>query len=88
MTDKRLRDVGAIYGIDNTGQQLFVMTGRSPKDYYGQSIANAGDVNIDGYSDVITSTPRADRQNPSTHKMVPNIGMMEVISGAQAMTEH
>lgn len=87
MTGKWLRDAGAVYGIDGAGDVLFVITGRSKKDYYGQALACAGDLDIDGHSDIITSTPQADRQDPATMKMVKDMGMMEVMSGAQAMAE-
>ncbi len=85
MTGKWLRDVGAVYGIDKTGQTLFVVTGQSPKDHYGEAIANVGDIDGDGYTDIVTASPPADKQDPATHKMVKDIGKITVISGAQAM---
>jgi hypothetical protein len=86
LTGKWLRDVGAVYGLDETGKKLFVIAGQSPKDYYGQALASIGDIDGDGYADMITSSPPADKRDPATFKMVRDVGRMAVISGAQAMT--
>ncbi|HSC76876.1 MAG TPA: thrombospondin type 3 repeat-containing protein [Pseudomonadales bacterium] len=82
---KLLKDVGAVYGLNGSGTELFVLKGLRTKDNYGAALANAGDVNLDGYSDIISSTPKADTVNALTSKPIKDIGLMEVISGKIAL---
>ena len=85
-----LKDVGAVYGLDGTGAVLFSLIGNRPKDYYGLSLANGGDIDLDGYTDIITATPNADRAvlvrvgNKFKSKLVKDIGLIEVFSGKVA----
>jgi hypothetical protein len=87
---KLLKDVGAVYGLDGAGNSLFSLVGNRPKDYYGLSLASAGDVDLDGYSDIITATPTADKAalvlvgTKMKAKLIKNIGMIEVFSGKVA----
>jgi hypothetical protein len=85
LTGKSLKDVGAVFGFDRTGAQLFELKGYRKADNYGWSLASAGDIDLDGYADIITATPRADRQDPVTMKLLKDIGMIEVISGKYAV---
>ncbi len=84
LTGKPLKDVGAVFGFDGAGVQLFEHKGYRTKDNYGWSLASAGDIDLDGYADIISSTPRADKVDPITNKLLRDIGMMEVISGKYA----
>ena len=85
LTGKPLKDVGAVFGFDGTGAQLFELKGYRKADNYGWSLASAGDIDLDGHADIITATPRADRQDPVTMKLLKDIGMIEVISGKNAV---
>ncbi|MBK8288620.1 MAG: FG-GAP repeat protein [Cellvibrionales bacterium] len=87
---KVLRDVGAVYGLDGTGAVLFSLVGNRPKDYYGLSLASAGDIDLDGYADIITATPNADKAGlvlvgkKMKAKLIKDIGLIEVFSGKVA----
>ena len=87
---KVLKDVGAVYGLNNAGTTLFSLVGNRPKDYYGLSLASAGDVDLDGYADIITSTPAADKAalvlvgKKFKPKLIKDIGLIEVFSGKVA----
>lgn len=58
-----------------TGAPVYTFTGAAPGDNLGDSVAGAGDVNGDGFDDVIVGSP--------THDMgASNTGMAQVFSGA------
>ncbi|MEZ5436297.1 MAG: integrin alpha [Pseudomonadales bacterium] len=88
---KVLKDAGAVYLLDGaTGaSDLAPILGVRAKDNRGLYLANGGDVNLDGYSDIITSAPKADTQmwaqkNPAKPAKLTNIkdvGFVEIISG-------
>jgi hypothetical protein len=53
-------------------------------------LAKGGDIDLDGYADIITSAPKADKQiwvpnknpaKPAKAKLVPDLGFVEVMSG-------
>ncbi|MCB0340045.1 MAG: FG-GAP repeat protein, partial [Bdellovibrionales bacterium] len=54
---------------------LYVFNGASAKDFYGHSVAGLGDVNGDGYSDVLIGADQFQHANPSVG------GYAEVRSG-------
>jgi hypothetical protein len=66
--------------------------GLRAKDNRGICLANGGDVDIDGYSDIITSAPKADTQvwvpgkgkKKGKLKIIRDVGFVEVISGKVA----
>jgi hypothetical protein len=88
---KVLKDAGAVYLLNGaTGVSIHdPVLGVRAKDNRGLYLANGGDVNLDGYSDIITSAPKADTQmwvqkNPAKPAKLTNIkdvGFVEIISG-------
>ncbi len=64
-----------------TGAILFTATGGAAKDYFGQSVENAGDVDADGVPDVIVGAP----QNST---FSPDPGYAVVLSGATGLPIH
>ncbi|HSC76243.1 MAG TPA: integrin alpha [Pseudomonadales bacterium] len=91
---KVLRDAGAVYLLDgSTGNSLASpLMGVRASDNRGICLANGGDINLDGYSDIITSAPKADTQvwvpgigqKPGKLKTIRDVGFVEVISGKTA----
>ncbi|MGH8016666.1 MAG: integrin alpha, partial [Candidatus Zixiibacteriota bacterium] len=76
--------VGAIYhdgvGVDagrayvysgQTGEPLYVFNGQAYQDHFGSAVSTAGDVNNDGYADMVISAPLHD-----------GVGRVYVYSGA------
>ena len=59
------------------GTTLLVLDGENPGDGMGQSMAGAGDVNKDGFPDVIVSAPGWD----DTQNSIPDAGKVYVVSG-------
>ena len=43
-----------------TGKKLYTFKGDSPNDHFGTSVSDAGDVNMDGFDDVIVGAPGDD----------------------------
>lgn len=80
---KTLKDAGAVYLLDGfTGLSLHSpLMGLRANDNRGICLANGGDIDLDGYSDIITATPKADNMNPNTLKPVKDVGFIEVMSG-------
>ena len=92
---KRLKNVGAVYLLDGaTGVSIHTpVLGVRAKDARGTCLASGGDVNGDGYSDIITAASKADTQKwipnrnptkPPKLKTIKNVGFVEVISGRTA----
>ena len=83
---KTLKDTGAVYLLDGSnGQSLHSpLMGLRAKDNRGICLANGGDIDLDGYSDIITAAPKADTVNVDTLKPVKDIGFVEVMSGKVA----
>ncbi|MCC7516953.1 MAG: thrombospondin type 3 repeat-containing protein, partial [Pseudomonadales bacterium] len=89
---KVLKDAGAVYLLNgltglNVGNPMF---GLRAGDNRGMCVANGGDLDVDGYSDIITAANKADNQvvvpstkpgKPDTLKLVKDVGYVEVISG-------
>ncbi len=90
---KVLRDAGGVYLLDGlSGQPLIAapLKGLRAKDNRGICLAKGGDIDLDGYADIITSAPKADKQiwvpnkkpaKPAKAKLVPDLGFVEVMSG-------
>jgi len=58
LNDVTGENAGAAYIFSGrTGQQIFVYLGEAAGDQLGQSVSGAGDVNADGYADVIVGAP-------------------------------
>jgi hypothetical protein len=61
-------DAGRAYiyfgGANMDNMADVILTGRAPGDYFGYSVASAGDVNGDGYSDVIVGANGNDAGGP------------------------
>jgi hypothetical protein len=53
-------DIGAAYVYTANGTMLWRFSGENSGDYFGNSVANAGDVNNDGVPDILVGAWRAD----------------------------
>jgi hypothetical protein len=60
--------------VQASHQVIFQFHGDAPGDYLGLSLAAAGDVNADGYPDIVAGAPLADRNGTQS-------GMVRVLSG-------
>jgi hypothetical protein len=80
---KVLKDAGAVYLLDgSSGDSLYSpLMGVRAKDNRGICLANGGDIDADGYTDIITAAPKADAMNTETLKLVKDVGFVEVMSG-------
>lgn len=66
-----VRDTGAAYvvfgggtkavDLADVGNRGLRINGAATRDYIGQSVAGAGDVNADGYDDLLIGAPWAER---------------------------
>ncbi len=75
-------DFGAAGGIDVSlldGSNGFVIEGIDPHDQSGWSVSSAGDVNADGFADLIVGAPRADPAGRS------GAGESYVVFGSQGL---
>ncbi len=61
-----------------TGEQILVVSGEAPTDFFGAAIGAAGDVNRDGHADVLVGAPCADGPGGV------NAGAAYVVSGKDA----
>ncbi|WP_367154481.1 hypothetical protein [Methylomonas sp. HYX-M1] len=63
--------------------------GSKSGDLLGYAVANAGDLDQDGYDDVIIGVPRCDRKLAGKPRAAGNVGCVSVYSGktAQALSE-
>ena len=68
-----------ISGYD--GNVLHKFTGRDAFDYFGRSVAGAGDVDGDGYDDIAVASPLADRSTA-------DVGTVEIYSGRDGTLLH
>ena len=79
--DGRFRYPGAFHVYNAQGRRLWMLNGELAYDYTGNSLGNAGDVDGDGYSDVIVGEPgRDDAAN--------NAGRVRVFSGKARTAIH
>ena len=60
-------------GID--GSVLYTFDGDSTGDFLGSSVSGVGDVNGDGYADLVVGAPNTDGDDG------PNVGLVRVLSG-------
>jgi len=75
-------EVGRAYVFSGqTGDTLYVFTGEGPFDNFGRSVASAGDVNNDGFDDLIVGAYRNDAGGE-------NAGRAYVFSGLNGDTIH
>lgn len=51
---------GAVYHYNVDGTQIQQIDGGAAEDFFGYSVAAAGDINVDGYPDFIVGAPDAD----------------------------
>lgn len=81
------QDVGsaAIYS-GNTSQVLYEFTGDVVKDLLGFSVASAGDINNDGFDDVVVSSYGYDVPATNTSATLKDAGKITVYSGANGNT--
>lgn len=84
---KTLKDAGAVYLLDGaSGQPLASpLLGLRAKDSRGSCLASGGDIDLDGYADIITATPKADAVDAETLKPIKDSGFVEVMSGRIAV---
>lgn len=68
--------VGAAYVYRTDGTVIWTFYGETPGDYFGNSVANAGDVNADGHPDILVGAWLADVNS------MPDAGAAYVYSGA------
>lgn len=72
-----IRDAGEVKVFSGaTGAVLFTFAGSSIEDWLGWSVAGAGDVDGDGFDDILSGAPRADSG------LLANSGQARVFSGA------
>ncbi len=65
-----------------TGGTILMLTGAAPGDYFGKSVARAGDVDGDGVEDVLVGAPGTDVGG------LANAGRAFAFSGATGLTIH
>jgi hypothetical protein len=92
---KKLKDVGGVYLLDGAlGNPMATpVLGLRAGDNRGMYVTNSSDIDLDGYSDVITAAPKADTQvwvpstkpgRPGKLKTIKDVGFIEVVSGKTA----
>ena len=55
--------------------------GSKPEDHFAYSVANAGDLNQDGYDDMIVGIPQCDRSLGGNKQLASNVGCVLIYSG-------
>ncbi len=78
------KDLGSIRGFTaQDGTLLAEHFGEAVKDGFGSAVAAAGDVNSDGYADVLAGAPLANRMDTVAGKQVvtADVGHVQVLSG-------
>ena len=89
---KKLKDVGAVYVLNGaTGQFIHTpLLGLRKKDNRGMCVVGIGDIDLDGFSDIVTAAPNADREvflppkkpgKPPKRKLLRDVGFVEGMSG-------
>ncbi len=73
--DDNATNAGTATILSASGRVLFVLRGLAPNDEFGTSVMGVGDVNRDGWPDVIVGAPGHD------HNGLANCGSAEVFSG-------
>lgn len=77
-----LKDAGSAQIISGkTGQVLFTFNGDAAKDYFGFTVAKAGDVNGDSTPDVVVGAYLADKPN-GDGTFIKDAGAVKVFSGS------
>ncbi|MGF1455653.1 MAG: Calx-beta domain-containing protein [Alphaproteobacteria bacterium] len=69
-------DLGALDGTNG-----FLITGRDAQDLTGRSVSGAGDINDDGFNDLIIGAPFSDQDTDGITTSTENIGQTHVIFG-------
>jgi uncharacterized delta-60 repeat protein len=69
----------------NDPSPLVGMSGENNGDYLGYSVANAGDIDQDGFDDIIVGVPRSNPIIPGNNKPAGNAGSVIVYSGKSAL---
>lgn len=75
-------NVGSAFVYRADGSLIWRFNGNGPSDYFGNSVANAGDVNNDGRPDIIVGAWRAD------HNSMVDAGLAYVYSGMDGSLIH
>ncbi len=85
-------DCGAVHVFSGgTGHLLLTRFGSAASDALGSAVAGRGDVNRDGYADVIAGAPGADNNGPSSgsaqvHGQRPFAGLVDAVTHSPATT--
>ncbi|WP_020561603.1 thrombospondin type 3 repeat-containing protein [Methylosarcina fibrata] len=64
---------------------LVGMSGENNGDYFGYSVANAGDIDQDGFDDIIVGSPRSNPVLPGNNTPAGDAGSVIVYSGKTAL---
>ena len=68
------------------GTNGFILNGIDEEDYSGRAVSSAGDVNGDGYDDLIIGANRVDRTDPDG-TLLNNVGEIYVVYGGATGTD-